>query len=135
MQKTIMLALLLACGTAQAAEWVMVGKSTGDQEASVDVSSIRIAGEIRRAWVQVTMAPNFRRGTGENSNKWWHSFLSRYAFNCGEETSRSEALTIYYTDGTNSSVPAERYPEPWGPVAPDTMQSAAMQFVCAWKPK
>jgi hypothetical protein len=43
MNRTILLALLLACGTARASDWVSLGKSDdGQQEYFVDVSSIRV---------------------------------------------------------------------------------------------
>jgi hypothetical protein len=55
-------ALLLACGTAQAAEWVSLGKDLENREIFVDVSSVRIADSLRRAWFKVVYEPHTKRG-------------------------------------------------------------------------
>jgi hypothetical protein len=129
-----LLALLLACGTAQASNWVSIGKDAVGHEAFVDVSSIRVVGAIRRAWFKAVYVRHTMRETGgPDANKWWSTSVHRRAFNCGEETTRSEALTVYYEDGTNGSDPAANYPTPWEPVPPDTVLSTELQFICAWK--
>ena len=133
MQKTIMLALLLACGTAQAAEWVPVAKNS-QLEVFVDVSSIRIAGEIRRVWLKMVVQPHSERGVGEDANKWVAYKQSREVFHCSDETHYGEALTYYYSDGSNRTVAMDPNLA-WEPVAPDTVVEAVMHFVCAWKPK
>ncbi len=116
--------MLVVCGTAQGSEWVPIGKSdNGAMEALVDASDILIEGEIRRAWIKIAYPPH-------------KSYtLERDAFNCGEETMRGEAYTIYFEDGTYQSQPADSFPEPWKPRPPDTMGSIIIQFVCKWKPK
>jgi hypothetical protein len=135
MRSRFLLTLLLACGTAQASEWVSVATGhQGKQELLVDVSSIRIAGEIRRAWVKTVYALH-SRNLSDNPNKWAKQVVSREAFNCADETARDEAFTIYYEDGTIDAPPADAFPTQWKPVTPDTMQSAKMLFICAWKQK
>ncbi len=62
-----------------------------------------------------------REKTGPDANKWWSSIVSRVAFDCDAETSRTESLIIYYTDGTNGSVSAEGLSSQWEPVAPETV--------------
>jgi hypothetical protein len=127
-----LLTLLLACGTAQASDWVSLGKTDdGKEEGVVDVSSIRVAGAIRWAWVKFLYAPR----THGSPEHWWASDMSREAFNCADETHRREALTVYYEDGTNGSDPAANYPTQWQPVLPDTIGNAEMQFICAWGKK
>jgi hypothetical protein len=134
MNGKILLVLVLACGTAQAAEWVSLGKTiNGTQEILVDTSSIRIAGDSRKAWVKTVYAPHTMKGASANPNKWWTTDLSQEAFKCGEGTHRRESLTVYYNDGTNYVGPAEEYPTPWSPVPPETVGDLEMQFVCAWK--
>jgi hypothetical protein len=130
------LALLLSCGTAQAAEWFSLGKSVAGDETFVDVSSVRVAGPMRRAWFKTIYVPHkTKESTGPDANKWWHEGLQRKAFNCAEETARSEALTVYYEDGTNGSDPPAAYPTRWEPVVPETVLNTEMQFICAWKSK
>jgi hypothetical protein len=135
MKGGILVALLLACGTAQASEWVSVTTvNHGKQELLVDVSSIRVAGEIRRAWVKYVYAPHSERYS-DDVNKWVREAVSRDAFNCREETARDEALIVYNEDGTIDAVPANLYPTPWAPVQPDTLLSDKMRFICAWGKK
>jgi hypothetical protein len=136
MQKLIILALLLACGTAHAADWVSTGKTDdGQMENFTDVSSIRVAGAIRRAWVKTVYGAHVRKGEGQEANKWYGYAVSRVSFDCNEENYRSEAVSVYFTDGTNSSDSPAGFPTAWAPVPPDTALSAIMQFICAWKPK
>ena len=59
MKRTILLALLVACGTAQATDWASLGKSDdGAQEVFVDVSRIRVKTVVRRAWIETLFAPH-----------------------------------------------------------------------------
>jgi hypothetical protein len=132
MQRTIILALLLACGTALASEWVPVAKNS-QLEVFVDVSSIRIAGEIRRAWLKMVMQPHSERGIGADANKWVAYKQSREAIHCLNETHYGEALTEYFSDGSNHTV-SQKPDIAWEPVPPDTVFEAVMHFVCAWKP-
>jgi adenine-specific DNA-methyltransferase len=94
--------------------WVSIGKDAAGHETFVDVSSIRVVGAIRRAWFKsVYVSHTMRETDGPDANKWWSASVHRRAFNCGEETTRSEALTVYYEDGTNGS---ERCPRFFGQV-------------------
>jgi hypothetical protein len=126
-----LLTLLLACGTAQASEWVSIGK-TNTVEIFFDVSSIRVEGLIRRAWVKRVLKPHTTKYTGGDANKWWSETRERIAFNCSDETSREEATTVYYDDGSNESSDGTK---PWMPVAPDSVGRGEMQFICAWGKK
>jgi hypothetical protein len=120
-RKILLLTSFLAFGTAQASDWVSIGKNDNNgREYFADVSSIGITGEIRPAWVKTIDRPNKPFS------------LERMAFNCGEGTMRWEPSTLYWIDIKD---PEGTYPTPWKPVPPDTVGSAIMQFVCAWKPK
>jgi hypothetical protein len=133
MRKILMAMLLLSCGTAQAAQWVFVLKSDdGKQDSYVDVSSIRVAGAIHRAWEKNIYKPHSYKGEGAPARRWWHDSVNLFAFDCNEETVRSESITVYYEDGTHGT---ESATTAWQPVPPDTMLSAVMQVVCALKPK
>ena len=132
----IMVWCLLTCGMAQASEWVSLGTSDNGQfETFIDVSSIRVEGSIRRAWVKAVFAPHTARGLFEDANKWMSYEMIREAYNCGEEAFRFEAQNSYYEDGTYDSIPAKAYPRPWRPTPPDSVASLVMQFICARKPK
>ena len=125
-----MLALVIVCSTAQASNWVSVGKDVaGTVETFIDVSSLRIAGNIRRAWFKAVYKTHSEKGA---DGKYWSYSVSKTAFNCTEEMYRIEAGNVYYEDGTNWTAPAGIYPT-WEPVPPDTTASAEMQFICAMK--
>jgi hypothetical protein len=123
MRIPIALTVLLISSMAQASEWVSIGKaSNGGTEGFVDVSSIVIDGNVRRAWFKIVSA-------GRSSY-----IAERDAFDCAERLMRGEAVTLHYGNGTNQSEPPDSFPEPWKPIPPDTMGSSIMQFVCAWNP-
>jgi len=130
----LVLPVLLACSAARASDWVSLGKTTdGKQEGFVDVLSIRAVGNIRRAWFKTIFVPHTMNSAG-TSKKSLDYTLGREAFDCAEETHRNEAGTVYYEDGTVTSIPATNYPEPWAPVPPETVWDSEMKFLCAWKP-
>ena len=127
-----MLALVIVCSTAQASNWFSLGKNdAGTLETFIDVSSIRIEGDVRRAWFKSVYKTHTKKSAG--NGKYWSYTVFKTAFNCTEEMFRFEAGNVYYEDGTNESMPAENYPKPWEPVPPDTTASAEMQFICAMK--
>jgi hypothetical protein len=128
-----LLALLLACGTAQAAQWVFVLKSDdGTQEAFVDVSSIRGDQVSHRGWVKNIYKSHTHTGDGAKSRSWQQESVMLLVFNCSEQTVHSESANVYYEDGTHETDSLVTTPEP---VPPDTVLSAVMQVVCALKPK
>jgi hypothetical protein len=120
---------LLACATAQASEWVSIGRTDdGKTEIFVDLSSIRVAGPTRRAWVKKLRAPHSARGHGVYATKWMTSDVYLNSFNCAEETMSIGVGNYYYEDGTNS---VDSSIVPWSPVAPDTIGYNLLQFICA----
>jgi hypothetical protein len=131
MHKTTMLVLLLTCGTAQASDWVAVGKSIDGIEILIDVSSIRITGDIRRGWFKYVPARHTLKGEGSDARRWitFTQILTEY--NCNSESSRATGQLERYEDGTSFS---GRPPANWVPVAPDTVDEVGMRFICAWKP-
>jgi hypothetical protein len=132
----MLLGLMLACGAAQAEEWVTLGKiDNGNKETFVDVSSIRIDNGIRRGSSKVVFVSHAQAGAGEYSNKWVSYFSYQFAFSCADKMSRVEGMSGYFDDGT--SYIDRYYPKPWRavPMAPKTNWTTLMEFVCAWKPK
>jgi hypothetical protein len=128
-----LLALLLACGIARASEWGSLGKDAHDDEVLVDLSSIRVAGGVHRAWIKTIIVPRTERGPGKDGNKWKSYEMTRLAFNCGEEAFKIDGFVVYYDDGTNYS--ALDVGQSWRPIPPETMFNLEMKFSCAWKPK
>src|SRR3954466_12623002 len=134
MKRLMTLALLLAGGSSQAAEWVQAGTGKDATKVWVDTSSIAVAGPIRQAWLKMTFPVHSQRGSGDDASKWVDFSLNHAAFNCGESTSKSDALTDYYDDGTSHKVPAEDISaDRWEAVPANTALDRVMKFVCSWK--
>lgn len=133
----ILMTLLLASGVAHAAQWVSLGKADAGKETFVDISSIRVAAEIRRGSSQVVLSPHTQNGGGNLSTKWISHITYSFAFNCVEETGRVEGFNFQFDDGTNYNDPAIHYPKPWQKVPLDnnSIWTSLMQYICAWKPK
>jgi hypothetical protein len=135
MRKTIISILLFASGTALAApQWVPVGSSfNGKVEAFVDIGSISVSGDIRRASFKYVYAP--RGHKDERVNKWEKVSFNQQAFNCANETSRIEAMSVRYEDGTDRSEPAALLPNSWTLMGPRTLRNFERVFVCRRVPK
>ena len=132
MKRIILLALLLACSAAQATEWVRVGESAVSNEPTLlDVSSIRIANGVRRAWVKTVIKPHTQRDPVE-ADRWVSYTLARVAINCADETYRYEAGSWYFEDGGNANA---AFDEKWHPITPESVVQAEMEFICALKPR
>jgi hypothetical protein len=124
--------LVLVSGTAASAEWLSIGRSPDRKiEVFVDLSSIRAERNIRRASTKYDYAKQTREVAGHDPAKWIDYSLAQKAFNCAEEMSKTEAVTLYFEDGATESVPAETNPEPWKPVVPETLVYAELKFVCS----
>jgi hypothetical protein len=128
-------ALLLTNSAASASEWVEVVKNQGGHTFQMDVSSIRIEGDVRRAWVKDTPARHTKKGSAENAKKFISYVLMRFAFNCPDQSRKTDAVSAYFEDGSVDTVNVAYLPATWDPIPPDTALSAVMQSVCSWKPK
>jgi hypothetical protein len=132
----VLVVLLLASGTTWAAGWVSLGKvENGNKETFVDVSSIRIDGKIRSSTSKVVLAPHTVAGAGESASKWISEITYRFTFRCAQRSSRIDAMTAYFDDGTQWSEPATAFPKPWVTVSPGFQSNwtALMDFVCERK--
>lgn|ERR1035438_1861546 len=134
MKRMILLALFLACGAAQAEEWVSIG-SIDDKQTLVDVSSIRIFGDVRTFWVKGIVAPQSREGLGIYAGTWLSYLMSREAINCAEETYREEAKLAFFQDGRSVDMTAESLKTSWTFIPPESRAQREMKLVCAWTPK
>jgi hypothetical protein len=129
------LALLLTCAMAQAApQWAPVGMATNEKvKAWVDLGSIRIDGNTRSALFKYVYAAHSEKD--ERVNKWRKVSSSQETFNCANETSRVETLSVRYDDGTEWSKAADQLPTSWTPIGPHTLRDFQRQFICKGVPK
>jgi hypothetical protein len=150
MKPTILLTLLLACGAAQASEWVEIGKHEGNYKELLDTTSISIDGPIRRASAKIVYEPHTAHdhvfayephtvnGDVHYEKKYSSPTHAAYdlsvtAVNCKDYLQKYESLVAYYEDGSNE-VTDPRFLN-WEPVSPDTTQLRMVIFLCAWNPK
>jgi hypothetical protein len=135
MRKIIITALLLACGVTQAnPQWAPVAiTNNGKMQAFVDLGSIRVSGNTRHALFKYVYAPHSQKD--ERVGKWNKVSFGEEAFNCTDETSRIEALSVHYEDGTDWSQPADQLPTSWTLIGPDTLRDHQRHFICAGVPK
>jgi hypothetical protein len=135
MRKAIITGLLLTCGMALAApQWTAVGMATNEKvKAFVDLGSIRIDGNIRSALFKYVYAPHSEKD--ERVNKWRKVSSSQDTFNCANETSRIETLSVRYEDGTEWSEASDQLPTSWAPIGPNTLRDFQRRFICKGVPK
>jgi hypothetical protein len=134
MKVITMLALLVACGAAQATQWANAGTGKDGTKVLVDTASITVSGSIRQAWLKMAFPMHSQQGSGDDASKWVDFSLNHAAFNCREGTSKSDALENYFDDGTNRKVPAKDISgDKWESVPPNTALETVMKFVCSWK--
>jgi hypothetical protein len=101
MRAIFVLMLLILGGAVHASDWISVGKSDNEHlEFLIDTSSIRVSGDIRRAWIKYQFASRTEQAYAGVAQKWVTYRLSRNAFDCGVGSSRAEGLTVYFEDGT-----------------------------------
>jgi hypothetical protein len=131
MRMTILLVLLLSCGEALAANWVLINAHNGSW-LYYDADGILVSGQIRRAWLKINYRPHTERGNESNPNKFLASLAYRAAFNCGEGTRRIEIYTGYYEDGTMDTED-KTTSAAWEQIVPDTEAYKEMHIICAWK--
>jgi hypothetical protein len=128
-QKLVVLSMLFACITAGES----VGKTGNGYRSFVDVSSIKLDGNIRRFWAKGVPSPKTVPAPGGNTNKWLSYFLNFEAINCEENTYLVEAKVANFDDGTTLSVPTDSS-STWQPAPPESLGESEMKLVCAWKP-
>jgi hypothetical protein len=122
--------LLLTCGMALAApQWAPVAMASNEKvKAFVDLGSIRIDGITRSALFKYVYAAHGEKD--ERVNKWRKVSSSQETFNCANETSRVETLSVRYEDGTEWSEAADQLPTSWTPIGPDTLRDFQRRFIC-----
>lgn len=129
MKTVALVAMLLICEAADAAEWRLVAESKDGRSVLVDTESIRVSDKIRRAWAK-TIYPPYEEKTSDG--KWIAYTLTRYAFNCDEDLYRVDALLAYHDDGTTESADQTELPS-WEPAPPESYVGLTLNLVCKSK--
>jgi clan AA aspartic protease (TIGR02281 family) len=115
---------------AEADDWMSIGQSNdGLQRLYFNRSSVLVRDGIPRAWFKTIYSPHTVRGI-EQRDKWMVAVLSRDAFNCEEQTGRTEEVKEYYDDGTHYAVPAADLRAGWRSVRPGTGFNNEMGIMC-----
>ena len=128
--KNLFLACLMLLAGSAWAEWEYIAESDNSGEVVsfwVDPSTIKKNGNRRKIWgITAFMSPN---KFGALSFRWQEEY------DCKEEQARYLAFSSHSdhfakgkTIHVDDSIPKDA---PWIPVAPGTMQSGVMKFVCS----
>lgn len=126
MRNVIAVLLVLLAMPAVGQEWVQVGESDR-YDYYIDQGSIRVNGNLRRAWLLWYYKERQRGG--------FYSSRGLDEFDCAEERSRS-LQGDFYSEPMLKGELLHRFtePRPWEFVAPGTNGKAILDFVCAWRP-
>jgi hypothetical protein len=120
-----MLLLLTACSPER--RWVSV--PNGKAGEFIDVSSIATAGLVRRASIKIVFTTP-QSGDASQGNRRVVEIVVRQAFDCAENTQKTEAMTFHYANGVVFEVPADQLPShDWKPVEPDDGKPE-LDFTC-----
>jgi clan AA aspartic protease (TIGR02281 family) len=115
---------------AESDDWLSIGQSKdGLQRLYFNRSSVLVKDGIPRAWFKTIYSPHTVKGF-ERRDKWMSAVLSRDAFNCDEQTGRTEEAKEYYDDGTHYAVPAAQLRASWRSVGPGTGFNKEMGIMC-----
>src|SRR5258706_15689282 len=113
------LTLLVACGTAQASEWVSLGKNdSGKAEVFVDVTTIKVTGPIRLVWVKAAAAHHTEKGVGTTRGKGEPTNLPRFLSTATAATPLSAGGLINLKTVPKLIPPPPDSPPPWKPSHP-----------------
>jgi clan AA aspartic protease (TIGR02281 family) len=115
---------------AAADDWLSIGHSKdGLQRLYFNRSSVVVNDGIPRAWFKTLYSSHTVKGI-EQRDKWMIAVYSRDAFNCEEQTGRTEEVKEYYDDGTHYAVPAADLRAGWRSVRPGTGFNNEMGIMC-----
>ena len=130
MKRTVLAALLLACGAAQASDWKELRSKPKGNRTFVDVSSLVVSGDIRRIWWKGIPRPNTVKAPND---KWIEYMVARSAIDSRQGTATDESVVYYLADKSIlAPLPAAMYGEATEePVPPDTIGDDILKFVCA----
>ena len=137
-QTVIVILLMAATSSAQAANWVQFSETLdGKEQYLIDVSSIQVSGSIRQAWVKDVFAPksmwNVRIRNGRETKIWIDYQLMHDFFNCSDHTFRPEEMIVHLQEGLNQKIPANMRGTGWLPIHPASTAAVTADFICAWK--
>lgn len=105
-------------------EWKIVSISVDKDTHYVDVSSIRVKDDQRRAWVRVKYGYEMTAGTKSNR--------SLVEFDCGDQKNRSLQTEFFKTSNWSDLLLVESEPSSWAYPAPDSSAFTVLEFVCGY---
>jgi hypothetical protein len=123
-------ALLLACGTALAAEWVRISAKGANPREDIDESSVRVEGDRRTAWVRYTFSPHSTKSN--DGSKYVRVSTELTEIDCPSKEAREISVAIAFEDGSSTGS-TSAVPSAWLPVPPDTGWDLAMKYLCKSK--
>lgn len=121
-------AAVAAAAPAWAADWVLEA-GTDEKAFYIDFESIRIRGDIRRAWI----ATDYSAPSRESYNNGARSEAALREFDCNEERTRVLETTFYKGQMAKGGTLNSYYdPTPWSYIRPGSTGESLLKRVCSF---
>lgn len=132
MKHLMLLACLLICGHASAAEWVFAGER-GSTDIYIDALSVEERGKYRAAWIMLDMAERRKVITVKSAH--YRSTKQLQLFDCTKERSGIAQVSFYAANMGKGEV-LETYSTARANVSfskhlPDTLKAMVLEVVCS----
>lgn len=99
----------------------------------IDFDSIRVNGNVRRAWFKSTAASTTMKGLPPQQTAGVEYVLALNEFNCSNKKFRILSVSFHDVDAGPSSDSSNPLTPEWVPVKPDSVADAAMNYLCNLK--
>lgn len=103
----------------------------------IDFDSIKVSGNVRRAWFKSIPASATMKSLPPQLTAGVDYVVALNEFNCSERKLRILAVAFHNVDAGPSALPSgsqNSQTAKWGPVAPNSLADAAMKYLCGLNP-
>lgn len=111
--------------------WVPYSKTAVGE--LIDFDSVKVSGDVRRAWFKSTASSATMNSIPPQLTAGVDYVLALNEFNCSKKKLRILAVTFHNIDAGPSALPSgspDSQTAKWGPVTPDSLADAAMNYLC-----
>jgi hypothetical protein len=99
----------------------------------IDFDSIKVSGNVRRAWFKSTPASTTMKGLPPQQTAGVEYVLALNEFNCSDKTFRILSVSFHDVNTDASSDASNPLTPEWATVKPDSVADAAMNYLCKLK--
>jgi hypothetical protein len=113
---------------ASASNWVPYTSNVAGE--LIDFDSIKVSGNVRRAWFKSTSVSATMKGLPPQLTAGVDYVLALNEFSCNDKKFRILGVSFHNMDTDPSSDSSNSSAGKWAPVAPDSVADAAMNYLC-----